>query len=127
MSSQVPKHTAMQMRELEVNNYCARLYYSSGGFQSWEFYFAVVCDLDLHAAVSARIIVVLCIKHYLNIFHIEGYFHCRLFMPGTLSLVPQCVTSRRWCLKVIGSHWISPWKDLFYGMDGLSLHIHILE
>ena len=33
-------------------NYCCKLYYSSSGTCSWEIYFVIMWDLDLHNAVS---------------------------------------------------------------------------
>ena len=38
--------------ESNTKSYCARLYYSSSGILSWEVYFAIMLDLDLHVSVS---------------------------------------------------------------------------
>ena len=35
-----------------ARSYCARLYYSSSGTHSWEVYFAIMCNLELHIGVS---------------------------------------------------------------------------
>ena len=35
-----------------VRRYCAQLYYSSNGVYSWEVYFAITWDLELHIDVS---------------------------------------------------------------------------
>ena len=36
-----------------MKSYCARLYYRSSGILSWEVYFAIMCNLELHIAVSS--------------------------------------------------------------------------
>ena len=41
--------------ESNTRSYCARLYYSSSGINCWEVYFAIVCNLELHIAVSISI------------------------------------------------------------------------
>ena len=51
------KRLAIRRRQVEskssdVKSYCARLYYSSSGIHSWEVYFAITLDLELHVAVS---------------------------------------------------------------------------
>ena len=38
--------------EPDARSYCARLYYSSSGVNCWEVYFAIMCNLELHIAVS---------------------------------------------------------------------------
>jgi len=35
-----------------LKSYCARLYYSNSGILSWEVYFAIMWNLELHIAVS---------------------------------------------------------------------------
>ena len=40
-----------------VKSYCARLYYSKRGSHSWEVYFAIVWDLELHITVRHFIIL----------------------------------------------------------------------
>ena len=35
-----------------VKSYCARLYYSRSGVHSWDVYFAITWDFELHVAVS---------------------------------------------------------------------------
>ena len=47
-----PSHSDHQKYESEAKSYCARLYYSSSGVHSWEVYFAIMWDLDLHINVS---------------------------------------------------------------------------
>ena len=36
----------------DAKSYCAQLYYSSSGVHSWEVYFAITWDLELHISVS---------------------------------------------------------------------------
>ena len=36
----------------KAKSYCARLYYSNSGSHSWEVYFVIILDLELHVAVS---------------------------------------------------------------------------
>ena len=36
----------------QVRSYCSRLYYSSSGIHSWEVFFVIVWNLELHIAVS---------------------------------------------------------------------------
>ena len=38
----------------QPRNYCARLYYSSSGIHSWEVYFVIMWDLELHISVSIQ-------------------------------------------------------------------------
>ena len=38
----------------QPRNYCAQLYYSSSGVHSWEVYFVIVWDLELHISVSIQ-------------------------------------------------------------------------
>ena len=111
--------------ESELSSYCARLDYSSSAdIHSWEVNFTIMWDLELHIAVSILSAII-----DLNIVTNHGvHFHCcRLLMPGTLRLMPEWVLTRRWCLKGRGSLWISQKKGLCWRVDGLSLHIHILE
>ena len=42
-----------KIRHIHVKRYCAQLYYSSSGVHSWEVYFAVMWDLELHINVSS--------------------------------------------------------------------------
>ena len=42
-----------KIRHTHVKRYCAQLYYSSSGVHSWEVYFAVMWDLELHINVSS--------------------------------------------------------------------------
>ena len=41
-----------KVRQTHVRSYCSRLYYSSSGINSWEVYFVIMWDLELHMAVS---------------------------------------------------------------------------
>ena len=41
-----------KMHHTRVKRYCAQLYYSSSGIHSWEVYFAIMWDLELHINVS---------------------------------------------------------------------------
>ena len=43
-----------KIRHTHVKRYCAQLYYSSSGVHSWEVYFAVMWDLELHINVSSE-------------------------------------------------------------------------
>ena len=45
-------HNDSQNPESDAKSYCARLYYSSSGTHSWDVYFAIMWDLDLHINVS---------------------------------------------------------------------------
>ena len=38
--------------ESDAKSYCARLYYSNSGTNSWEVYFAIMWNLELHISVS---------------------------------------------------------------------------
>ena len=38
--------------ESDAKSYCARLYYSNSGNNSWEVYFAIMWNLELHISVS---------------------------------------------------------------------------
>ena len=40
-----------RQHESDAKSYCARLYYSSSGIHSWEVYFAITWDLELHIKV----------------------------------------------------------------------------
>ena len=40
------------LRSYDPKSYCARLYYSSSGTNSWEVYFAIMWNLDLHMKVN---------------------------------------------------------------------------
>ena len=42
-----------KMHHTRVKRYCAQLYYSSSGVHSWEVYFAIMWDLELHINVSS--------------------------------------------------------------------------
>ena len=63
IASQTPRRPSFMQRlaqrrrqgESEISNvksYCARLYYRSSGILSWEVYFAIMWNLELHIAVS---------------------------------------------------------------------------
>ena len=41
-----------RQHESDAKSYCARLYYSSSGIHSWEVYFAIMWNLELHITVS---------------------------------------------------------------------------
>ena len=41
-----------RQHESDAKSYCARLYYSNSGTNSWEVYFVISWDLELHIAVS---------------------------------------------------------------------------
>ena len=41
--------------QIDPKNYCARLYYSRSGIHSWEVYFAITWDLELHISVSIKL------------------------------------------------------------------------
>ena len=41
-----------RQHESDVKGYCARLYYSNSGTNSWEVYFAIMWNLELHISVS---------------------------------------------------------------------------
>ena len=41
-----------KVRHTEVRSYCSRLYYSSSGINSWEVFFVIMWDLELHISVS---------------------------------------------------------------------------
>ena len=40
--------------ESDAKSYCARLYYSNSGTNSWEVYFAIMWNLELHISVSIQ-------------------------------------------------------------------------
>ena len=49
-------------------------------------------------------------------------------MLSIVRLLPQWwVLTRRWYLKMSRSHWIFHMRELCWRVDGLSLHVHILE
>ena len=41
-----------RQHESDAKRYCALLYYSNSGTNSWEVYFAISWDMELHIAVS---------------------------------------------------------------------------
>ena len=41
-----------RQHESDAKSYCARLYYSKSGTNSWEVHFAIMCNLELHISVS---------------------------------------------------------------------------
>ena len=41
-----------KVRHTHGRSYCSRLYYSSSGINSWEVYFVIMWDLELHMTVS---------------------------------------------------------------------------
>ena len=41
-----------KVRHTEVRSYCSRLYYSSSGINSWEVFFVIMWNLELHITVS---------------------------------------------------------------------------
>ena len=41
-----------RQHESDAKSYCARLYYSKSGTNSWEVYFAIMWNLELHISVS---------------------------------------------------------------------------
>ena len=41
-----------RQHESDAKRYCALLYYSNSGTNSWEVYFAISWDMDLHIDVS---------------------------------------------------------------------------
>ena len=43
-----------RQHESAAKSYCARLYYSKSGTNSWEVYFAIMWNLDLHINVSIQ-------------------------------------------------------------------------
>lgn len=43
---------AISSHQPHVRSYCARLYYNSSGTHSWDVYFAIMWNLELHIAVS---------------------------------------------------------------------------
>ena len=47
----------------DAKSYCARIYYSSSGTNSWEVYFVITRNLDLHLSVS---------MYYHNYFDLYG-------------------------------------------------------
>jgi len=55
----VHRRSQVESEVSNVRSYCARLYYSSSGTLSWEVYFAIMWNLELHIAVS-----------YLRVFHL---------------------------------------------------------
>ena len=50
-------HPLVEPELSNVTSYCARLYYSSNDNLSWEIYFAIMCNSELHIAVSIPSIV----------------------------------------------------------------------
>ena len=79
----------------DVKSYCARLYYRSRGILSWEVYFAIMWDLELHVAVSpfcCSMISAVYVKLSINFLVVLNH---RLLMPSTLELLPQWVLTRR--------------------------------
>ena len=42
------------LRTYRPRNYCARLYYSSSGIHSWEVYFVIMWNMELHISVSIQ-------------------------------------------------------------------------
>ena len=49
--SLLPKFSR-KVHHTQVKSYCSRLYYSSGGINSWEVFFVIMWDLELHISVS---------------------------------------------------------------------------
>ena len=47
--------------ETDAKSYCARIYYSSSGTNSWEVYFVIMRNLDLHISVSI-------LAHYFDLY-----------------------------------------------------------
>ena len=43
-----------KVRHAHGKSYCSRLYYSSSGINSWEVFFVIMWDLELHIAVSVQ-------------------------------------------------------------------------
>ena len=50
-----------KMHHTRMKRYCAQLYYSSSGIHSWEVYFAIMWDLELHINVSTACMVNYCL------------------------------------------------------------------
>ena len=48
----VHRHPQVESETSNVKSYCARLYYSSNGVLSWDVYFAIMWNLELHISVS---------------------------------------------------------------------------
>ena len=84
-----------KMHHTRVKRYCAQLYYSSSGIHSWEVYFAIMWDLELHINVSTAwsllpffdfIVLVLTMQSLQVMIYT---FCCRLLMPSMLRLLPK--------------------------------------
>lgn len=55
LQRQMSQRQPSLMQSLGLSNaksYGARLYYSNSGIHSWEVYFVIILDLELHVAVS---------------------------------------------------------------------------
>ena len=55
IASQPRSRQSLISREVchtEVKSYCSRLYYSNSGINSWEVYFVIMWNLELHITVS---------------------------------------------------------------------------
>ena len=71
--------------EPNTRSYCARLYYRSSGINCWEVCFAIVCNLELHIAVSISVGITIVID---NIFRL-GFKHRVDNLISWLYLVPK--------------------------------------
>ena len=58
----VHRRPQVQSEISSVKSYCARLYYSSSGILSWEVYFAIMWNLELHISVSY-------LMYFIKLFH----------------------------------------------------------
>ena len=54
LSTDQPAQGYAYQAELDPRSYCARYYYSNSGTKSWEVYFAITWNLELHMAVSIQ-------------------------------------------------------------------------
>ena len=76
------------VRHIRVKHYCAKLYYSSSDNHSWEVYFTIMLDLELHINVSiAWLIFTWNTTNFINtgsghaeVFHVHILYMCIYFL-----------------------------------------------
>ena len=75
-SQPLPRQSLMQrlsrkVRHTHEKTYCAKLYYSSSSVHSWQVYFVIMWDLELHISVSIPLVQQKFLFYFFSEFHLD--------------------------------------------------------
>ena len=65
-----------KVRQTHEKTYCAKLYYSRSSVHSWQVYFVIMWDMELHITVSVRLYMILYQAEvdYIDKLHLFGFY-----------------------------------------------------